>query len=49
MTAKLIYCRPSEFDVLYANLVEEYMSAGGQAVMDENIKIYKAMKAVGKK
>lgn len=45
MTSKLIYCKPDEFDKLYDSLVAEYMTAGGQAVMDENIKIYKAMQA----
>lgn len=43
MTDKLINCKPTEFDALYDKLVAEYMAAGGQAVMDENVKIYKAM------
>lgn len=43
MTDKLIICKPSEFDHLYDKLVAEYMAAGGQAVMDENVKIYRAM------
>ncbi|GIP26281.1 putative ABC transporter peptide-binding protein YtcQ [Paenibacillus sp. J23TS9] len=45
MTDKLIVCKPSEFDTLYDKLVAEYMAAGGKAVMDENVKIYKAMQA----
>ncbi|WP_199615067.1 extracellular solute-binding protein [Paenibacillus alkalitolerans] len=45
MTDKLIVVKPSEFDSLYDKLVKEYMAAGGQAVMDENVKIYKAMQA----
>lgn len=45
MTDKLIVCKPAEFDALYDKLVAEYMAAGGQAVMDENVKIYKAMQA----
>lgn len=43
MTDKLIVCKPTEFDALYDKLVGEYMAAGGQAVIDENVKIYKAM------
>lgn len=43
MTDKLIICKPSEFDAMYDKLVSEYMAAGGKAVTDENIKIYKAM------
>ncbi|NOV04757.1 extracellular solute-binding protein [Paenibacillus planticolens] len=45
MTDKLIVCKPSEFDALYDKLVAEYLAAGGQAVTDENVKIYKAMQA----
>jgi len=45
MTDKLIVSNPSEFDSLYDKLVAEYMAAGGQAVMDENVKIYRAMQA----
>lgn len=45
MTDKLIVCKPAEFDSLYDKLVAEYMAAGGQAVMDENVKIYRAMQA----
>lgn len=48
MTDKLIVCKPAEFDALYDKLVAEYMAAGGQAVMDENVKIYKAMQAAKK-
>lgn len=43
MKAALIACKPAEFDKLYDKLVAEYMSAGGQAVQDENKKIYKDM------
>jgi len=45
MTDKLVSCKPSEFDGLYDKLVEEYMAAGGKAVLEENVKIYEAMKA----
>ncbi|SFE53083.1 putative aldouronate transport system substrate-binding protein [Paenibacillus catalpae] len=45
MTDKLIVCKPSEFDSLYDKLVDEYMAAGGKAVMEENMKIYEAMQA----
>ncbi|MBB6670835.1 extracellular solute-binding protein [Cohnella nanjingensis] len=45
MTDKLISCKPSEFDNLYDKMVAEYMAAGGQAVTDESVKIYKAMQA----
>ncbi|WP_241242833.1 extracellular solute-binding protein [Paenibacillus whitsoniae] len=45
MTDKLIVCKPAEFDSLYDKLVAEYMAAGGKAVMDENVKIYRAMQA----
>jgi putative aldouronate transport system substrate-binding protein len=45
MTDKLIVCKPAEFDSLYDKLVAEYMAAGGQAVMDENVKTYRAMQA----
>ncbi|MDR6550957.1 extracellular solute-binding protein [Paenibacillus qinlingensis] len=48
MTDKLINCKSAEFDALYDKLVAEYMAAGGQAVMDENIKIYRAMQAYKK-
>lgn len=45
MTDKLIVCKPAEFDGLYDKLVAEYMAAGGQAVMDESIKLYKNMQS----
>ena len=45
MMTRLIYCKPAEFDKLYDSLVEEFMAAGGKAIMDENIKIYDAMHA----
>lgn len=45
MTDKLIVCKPAEFDALYDKLVAEFQAAGGQAVVDENVKIYRAMKA----
>jgi putative aldouronate transport system substrate-binding protein len=45
MTDKLIVCKPSDFDSLYDKLVDEYMAAGGKAVMEENVKIYEAMQA----
>ncbi|WP_036719472.1 extracellular solute-binding protein [Paenibacillus harenae] len=45
MTDKLIYVNPSEFDSLYDKLVAEYMAAGGQAVMEENVKIYRTMQS----
>lgn len=48
MTDKLIVCKPGEFDSLYDKLVAEYMAAGGQAVMDENVKIYRAMQEAKK-
>lgn len=48
MMAKLIYCKPAEFDKLYDSLVQELMDAGAKAVMDENIKIYDAMQATQK-
>jgi putative aldouronate transport system substrate-binding protein len=47
MNAKLLTCKPADFDKLYDSLVQEYMAAGGQAVKDDAIKIYNAMK--GKK
>lgn len=40
MNAKLLTCKPAEFDKLYDSLVAEYMAAGGQAVKDENIRLY---------
>lgn len=40
MQAKLITCKPDQFSSLYDSLVNEYMQAGGQAVLDENIKNY---------
>ncbi|WP_020620369.1 extracellular solute-binding protein [Paenibacillus daejeonensis] len=42
MTDRLIVAKPAEFDSLYDQLVAEYMEAGGQAVMEENIKLYQA-------
>ncbi|WP_310226195.1 extracellular solute-binding protein [Paenibacillus qinlingensis] len=48
MTDQLINCKPAEFDALYDKLVAEYMAAGGQAIMDENVKIYRAMQAYKK-
>lgn len=41
MSAKLITCKESEFSSLYDSQLKEYMAAGGQAVIDENIKNYK--------
>lgn len=40
---KTITAKPEDFDKLYDALVEEYMKIGGNEVMEENIKIYKAM------
>ncbi|RXZ78655.1 extracellular solute-binding protein [Paenibacillaceae bacterium] len=45
MTDRLIVVKPEEFDALYDQLVAEYMSAGGQAVMEEKIKVYREMQA----
>lgn len=44
MYAKLVVCKPEEFDKLYDSLVQEYMAAGGQAVKDDYMKIYDQMK-----
>lgn len=41
MNAKLVTAKPADFDKLYDSLVDEYMKAGGQQVMDEKIKVYK--------
>lgn len=41
MTAKLITCKESDFSSLYDSQLKEYMAAGAQAVIDENIKNYK--------
>lgn len=43
MYAKLLTCKPENFDKLYDSLVDEYMKAGGQLVKDNAIKIYDAM------
>lgn len=48
MTAQLVYCKPADFDKLYDSLTAEYMAAGGQAVMEEKGKVYKAMQATNK-
>jgi ABC-type sugar transport system, periplasmic component len=45
MVDKLIVCKPADFDSMYDKLVDEYMAAGGKAVMEENIKIYEKMQA----
>ena len=42
ITAKIITAKPSEFSSAYDSQVKEYMTAGGQAVIDENIKNYKS-------
>ncbi len=41
MQAKLITCKPDQFSSLYDSLVKDYMAAGGQAIVDENVKNYK--------
>ncbi len=39
---KSITCKPAEFDKIYDSLVNDYLKAGGQEVIDESRKIYKA-------
>ena len=41
MTAKLITCKPADFSSLFDGQLKEYLTAGAQAVIDENIKNYK--------
>jgi putative aldouronate transport system substrate-binding protein len=40
MWAKVISCSKADFNNLYDSLVAEYMAAGGQAIIDENVKDY---------
>ena len=42
--AKLIKCDPEDFDDLYAELCEEYLEAGYQAIIDERLAAYEAGK-----
>lgn len=44
MVVKLITAKPSDFDKLYDQLVDDYMKNGGTEVMNEAKKIYEAMK-----
>ena len=41
---KTVTAKPEEFDSVYDDLVEEYMSMGGQKVMEEKVEAYKNMK-----
>lgn len=41
MLAKLIIAKPADVDSLYTSLVKQYMSQGGQDVLDEYVKNYK--------
>ncbi|KNY25196.1 extracellular solute-binding protein [Pseudobacteroides cellulosolvens] len=41
---KTITCKPAEFDKTYDTLIQEYLKAGGQQVIDETRAAYKAMK-----
>jgi putative aldouronate transport system substrate-binding protein len=41
---KSITCKPAEFDKVYDSLVQEYMSSGGQEIVDEKVKLFKASK-----
>lgn len=40
MLAKIVTAKPEEFDAVYERQVEEYMTMGGQAVMDEKLQAY---------
>ncbi len=41
---KSITCKPSDFDKTYDSLVQDYMKAGGQEIVDEKVKLYNAKK-----
>jgi putative aldouronate transport system substrate-binding protein len=41
MKAILVSCKPSEFSAKYDQLYKDYLTAGAQAIIDENIKNYK--------
>lgn len=41
---KSITCKPSEFDKIYDKLVDDYMKAGGQEIVDEKLKALQAKK-----
>jgi len=41
---KLIMCKPSEFESLYAQLSKEYLAAGYQEILDEKAKLFDAAK-----
>lgn len=41
---KSITCKPGDFDKTYDSLVDQYLKAGGQEVIDETRAAYKAMK-----
>lgn len=45
MVDRLVVAKEAEFDALYDKLVKEYMDAGGKAVQDENVKLYREIKA----
>lgn len=40
MKIKVITCKPEEFDKLYDQLLQDYMSSGGKETMDEAVKLY---------
>jgi len=42
--AKSVTCKPADFDSVYDSLVKEYLAIGGQAVIDEKVAAYRAMK-----
>jgi putative aldouronate transport system substrate-binding protein len=43
-SAQLIMCKPADFDALYEKASKDYLSSGYQAVLDERLSAYNAMK-----
>ena len=41
----LITCKPEEFDANYEKILNDYLQAGGQEVIDQKIELYKKLEA----
>ncbi len=42
---KLITCKPEEFDAAYDKVLNDWLEAGGQEVLDQKIELYKKLEA----
>ena len=41
----LITCKPEEFDAAYDKVLQDYLDAGGQEVIDQRIELYNKLEA----